>query len=220
MPILDQDAPFNMVTLLQQPGTWVGAYCIHRLEVDMATRKQQRQEDEEEGMEMEIQNPIDMLREDHQAVQGLFSQFEEADKRGQQRIADEALTMLEIHAKIEEGLIYPAIQEAVGDDEMIEEALEEHHVATLLIKELRKMQPKDERYAAKFKVLSEMVKHHIEEEENETFPQAEKADIDWSEIAEDVMRLRHKLMGRQSGGRQPQRGRKTSRGETQRKRAA
>lgn len=187
----------------------------------MATRKQQRHEEtEEDGMEEmeEMQNPLDMLREDHQAVQGLFSQFEEADRRGQQRIADEALTMLEIHTKLEEELIYPAIQDAVGDDEMIEEALEEHHVATLLIKELRKMQPKDERYAAKFKVLSEMVRHHIEEEENETFPEAEKAEIDWSEIAEDAMQMRQKLMGRQ-GGRQQGRGRKGSRSDQRRKAA-
>lgn len=170
----------------------------------MATRKRQMQseEEQEEGMEMESQNPIEMLKEDHQAVQGLFSQFEEADNRGRQRIADEALTMLEIHTKLEEDLIYPAIEEAVGDEEMIGEALEEHHVATLLIKELRKMQPRDERYAHKFKVLSEMVKHHIEEEENETFPEAEKADIDWSEIGRQAMKMREKLMRKQGGGQQ------------------
>ncbi len=176
----------------------------------MATRKKQREvETEDEGMEdedmdMEVQNPLEMLKEDHQAVQGLFSQFEEADKRGRQRIADEALTMLEIHAKLEEDLIYPAIAEAVDDEEIINEALEEHHVATLLIKELRKMEPKNERYAAKFKVLGEMVKHHIEEEEGETFPQAEQADIDWSEIGQEAMTMREKLM-RKHGGQQRKR---------------
>lgn len=178
----------------------------------MATRKKPRQQEqdeegiEEEGMDMdmEVQNPLDMLKEDHQAVQGLFSQFEEADRRGRQRIAEEALTMLEIHAKLEEDLIYPAIAEAIDDEELINEALEEHHVATLLIKELRKMEPKNERYAAKFKVLSEMVKHHIEEEEGETFPQAEQADIDWSEIGQEAVTMREKLM-RKHGGQQRKR---------------
>jgi hypothetical protein len=171
----------------------------------MATRKKPRQQEqdeegmEEEGMDMEVQNPLEMLKEDHHAVQGLFSQFEEADKRGRQRIAEEALTMLEIHAKLEEDLIYPAIAEAVDDEELINEALEEHHVATLLIKELRKMEPKNERYAAKFKVLSEMVKHHIEEEEGETFPQAEQADIDWSEIGQEAVMMREKLMRKHGG---------------------
>jgi hypothetical protein len=175
----------------------------------MATRKKQRQErrneDEmEEGMdmEMETQNPIEMLKEDHQAVQDLFSRFEEADNRSRQRIADEALMMLEIHTKLEEDIVYPAIREGVGDDEMIDEALEEHHVATMLIKELHKMKPKDERYAAKFKVLSEMVRHHIEEEENETFPQAEKADIDWSEVGQEAVKMREKLMRKMGGGQQ------------------
>ncbi|ALA59175.1 Hemerythrin HHE cation binding region [Nitrospira moscoviensis] len=156
----------------------------------------------DEGMEMETENPIEMLKEDHQAVQDLFSRFEEADNRSRQRIADEALMMLEIHAKLEEDVVYPAIREGVGDDEMIDEALEEHHVATMLIKELHKMKPKDERYAAKFKVLSEMVRHHIEEEENETFPQAEKADIDWSEVGREATKMREKLMRKMGGGQQ------------------
>ena len=47
---------------------------------------------------------------------------------------------------------------------MMDEALEEHHVVKAMIKELRKMQPKDERYRAKFKVLNEIVKHHVEED--------------------------------------------------------
>jgi len=170
----------------------------------MASRKRQPQQNDMDEMEQEEgQNPIDMLKEDHQAVKGLFSQFEEADKRSQQRIADEALAMLEIHTKLEEDLIYPAIREATGEEEMIDEALEEHHVATLLIKELKKLKSKDERYAAKFKVLSEMVKHHIEEEENETFPQAEQADIDWSEIGQEAAALRDKLMRKHGGGQQP-----------------
>lgn len=178
----------------------------------MATRKKQQEveiEDEgmeeEEGTDMEAQNPLEMLKEDHQAVQGLFTQFEEADKRGRQRIADEALTMLEIHAKLEEDLIYPAIAEALDEEEIINEAFEEHHVAHMLIKELRKMEPKNERYAAKFKVLGEMVKHHIEEEEGEVFPQAEQADIDWSEIAEEAITMREKLMRKQGGGQQRKR---------------
>jgi hypothetical protein len=168
----------------------------------MATRKKQRQEEGDEGMEMEAQNPIEMLREDHQAVQGLFSQFEEADKRSQQKIAEEALTMLDIHADLEEDLIYPAIREGVGDDEMIDEAEEEHHVARLLIKELRKMKPKDERFAAKFKVLAEIVRHHIEEEENHTLPEAEKADIEWNEIGQEAMKMREKLMRKYGAGQQ------------------
>ena len=60
------------------------------------------------------------------------------------------------------------------------EAVEEHHLVHVLIAELKKLKPSDERFDAKFNVLGELVKHHIEEEEGEMFPQAEKGDIDWN----------------------------------------
>jgi chemotaxis receptor (MCP) glutamine deamidase CheD len=83
---------------------------------------------------------------------------------------------------------------------MMDEALEEHHVVELLIKELRKMGPKDERYHAKFTVLSEMVKHHIEEEESDMLPQAEETDIDMTELGQEAMDLKEKLMAKMHSG--------------------
>ena len=120
---------------------------------------------EDEQIESGGVNAVELLRQDHRKVQDLFEEFEAADSRSRQRIVDQALTELEIHAKLEEGLIYPAIREVLDEEDLMDEALEEHHAVKLLIKELRKMGPKDERYRAKFKVLAEMVKHHIEEEE-------------------------------------------------------
>ena len=58
-----------------------------------------------------------------------------------------------------------AIRQAVGDDNMINEALEEHHVVSVLARELRAMQANDERYTAKFKVLSDIVLRHIQQKE-------------------------------------------------------
>ena len=143
---------------------------------------------------------VELLREDHQKVQDLFEEFEGADNRSRQRIADQALTELEIHAKLEEGLVYPAIRDALDEEDMMDEALEEHHVAELLIKELRKMGPKDERYKAKFTVLAEIVKHHIEEEESEILPQAEETDIDMAELGQEAMALKEKLMSKMNSG--------------------
>ena len=165
--------------------------------------KSQEKSYEDEDMEdLESQeseagpNALDLLREDHRKVQELFEQFEQADTRSKQRIVEEALTELEIHAKLEEGLIYPAIREETNAEELMDMALEEHHVATTLIKELKKMKPKDERFEAKFKVLAESVKHHIEEEENEIFPQAEETDLDFSELGMEAMERKEKLMGK------------------------
>jgi hemerythrin-like domain-containing protein len=112
---------------------------------------------------------LQLLREDHKYIKELFKQFEDADdSRTKGRIVGESLTALEVHAEIEEKIFYPAVRkETDPDDGEMDEAEEEHHVVKLLIAELRNMKPTAERYDAKFTVLSENVKHHIDEEESE-----------------------------------------------------
>jgi hemerythrin superfamily protein len=164
-------------------------------------KTQMKKQMEEQSEAYESANAFELLREDHHRVQELFDEFEQADNQSRKRIAEEALRELEIHAKLEEELIYPAIRQELDEEELMDMALEEHHVVTTLIRELRKMQPKDRRYAAKFKVMAESVKHHIEEEESEILPQAEKTDLDASELGRQAMQQKHKLMekGQRSG---------------------
>jgi hemerythrin-like domain-containing protein len=117
---------------------------------------------------------IKMLREDHDKVKGLFEEFEQAEEsQAKEQIVENTVRELEIHAALEEEIFYPAAEEQVDEKESIDEAREEHHVVKLLIGELKKMSADDDRYDAKYKVLSESVKHHIEEEESELFPKLE-----------------------------------------------
>ena len=150
-------------------------------------------------------NPVfDMLKKDHRKVQELFEEFEGAeDSRSKTRIIQETLRELEIHAKLEETLIYPAIRKEIEEEDVMDEALEEHHVAHVLINELKRMKPSDARYEAKFTVLGESIKHHVKEEEGTMFPEAEKADINWDELAEDAMKRKETLMGRLSKSESP-----------------
>src|SRR5690348_10052164 len=85
-------------------------------------------------------NPVfEMLEHDHEKVKGLFDQFEAAkDARTKQRIMNTTLLELEVHAKLEESLIYPAIRKKIDADKIMDEALEEHHVAHTLINELKR----------------------------------------------------------------------------------
>ncbi len=169
----------------------------------MAKKQQSKQHDEElneDSSEQESVNALELLKEDHRKVEQLFQSFEEADGRSRQGIADEAFKAIEVHAKIEETLVYPAIREATGEEDLVDEANEEHHVVTLLIKELKKMKASAEGYKAKFKVLSELVKHHIEEEEKEMFPEAENADIDWEELGQEAMSIKERMMSKSSRG--------------------
>lgn len=137
----------------------------------------------------------DMLRKDHKKVKGLFKKFKKTNKANEKKnIVETALLELEIHADLEENLIYPAIRGKLKDEDLMDEALEEHHVVHGLIGELKKMKPGDERYDAKVTVLGELCKHHIEEEEKEMLPKAEKRDLDWEHLTSQVKARKEKLM--------------------------
>ena len=135
-----------------------------------------------------------MLREDHQQLKELFDQFGKTTNNTEKRtIVTAALAALDVHAKLEEELIYPALQEHVDEQGLTDKAVAEHHAVHLLIKELKEINPEDERYDAKFTALSERVKHHIKEEEEKIFPQAEKANVDWDRLTKHVIERRQRL---------------------------
>jgi hemerythrin-like domain-containing protein len=117
-----------------------------------------------------------MLKDDHRKVKGLFRQYEAASGgREKRQIAGQIFTELEVHTKLEEELFYPAVKQKGGSEgeEMVAEAVEEHHVVDVLIKELKNMSTTEDQYDAKMTVLIENVEHHIEEEESEMLPDAE-----------------------------------------------
>jgi hemerythrin-like domain-containing protein len=153
---------------------------------------------------------FEMLKTDHRHVQDLFTRFEDADKRERAAIAEETLTALEVHAALEEELVYPAIAKVVEDREAVSEAREEHHVAKLLIKELHKMEAGDDAFATKFKVLGELVSHHIEEEEGELFPQAEEGGFEPERLSKEVATRKAKLMRKYEGGKKSSRRKKAA----------
>ena len=138
----------------------------------------------------------EMLREDHQKVKDLFEEFEHAEEEDEKlRIVRTALTELEIHATLEEEIFYPAVRAQIEeeDEDTMDEALEEHHVAKFIMHELKDMRPEDERFDAKFKVLAESVKHHIEEEESEILPKAEEMELDHEQLAKEMMERKQEL---------------------------
>jgi hemerythrin superfamily protein len=78
-----------------------------------------------------------------------------------------------MHATIEEKHFYPAIKERRTEDILLE-ALEEHLGIKRVIADLLKIDPSDETFDAKIKVLKEQVEHHVEEEESDLFPKVKK----------------------------------------------
>jgi len=121
-------------------------------------------------------DPIQLLKKQHREVEALFKKIEKA--RGAQRRAlmDELTANLKLHMVIEEKIFYPAVQQlpARKAEDMTLEAYEEHAVVKLVLAELPGVDPEDERFDAKMTVLSELIEHHVDEEENEMFKTAKK----------------------------------------------
>lgn len=119
---------------------------------------------------------ISLLTDQHEEVSKLFKKFEKLDDDAVSErrelfimIADR----LSAHATIEELYFYPAAK-SEKTEEMLVESVEEHLVVKRLIADLLEMEPADENFVAKMKVLRENVDHHVEEEEGELFPKTKK----------------------------------------------
>jgi hemerythrin superfamily protein len=123
---------------------------------------------------------IVLLKEDHKLVKGLFREFEKtkesatpAEKRA---LVDKISRELVTHSFIEETVFYPAARAGVPDTgSEVLESVEEHHVVAWLLSELAGLDPADETFDAKVTVLIENVRHHIDEEESELFPQVRES---------------------------------------------
>jgi hypothetical protein len=136
---------------------------------------------------------ISIILKDHDVVKDLFDRFEKAETASQRdKIIAAALTELKIHAVIEEEIFYPAIRKHVGKD-LMNEADEEHHVARVLIAELDATGRENDHRDAKFKVLTESVRHHIKEEENEVIPKAKDLNIDFEALGQEMLDRKEEL---------------------------
>jgi hemerythrin superfamily protein len=152
------------------------------------------------------QNAIDMLLEDHKKVQKLFKDFEKLDREDTeacQEVVSTACTELKVHSMIEKELFYPAVRDQVEkeeDEDILNEAEVEHQTVDQLVETLEGMDPGDAMYAAHFTVLSEYVKHHVQEEEKEMFPRVKKMkSLDLDALGEEMKSRKQELMAEFGG---------------------
>lgn len=130
----------------------------------------------------EAQDAVSLLKQDHKNVKALFSKFEslgDAAFVSKKKIAHQICLELTKHTIAEEEIFYTAMRD-VGVDvkDMLDEATIEHAAAKDLIAQILNMEPGEDLYDAKVKVLSEQIEHHVKEEEGEMFPKAKKAKLD------------------------------------------
>ena len=163
----------------------------------------------------EITNAIELLKRDHDDVDTLFSQYEDsketADDDAKEMLVTQICDALTVHAQVEEEIFYPAARRALDGDEgkdLLDEAAVEHQTLKDLIARLEAAPTDDPLYDAGVKVLSEYVKHHVKEEENELFPKVKSSQMDLEAIGRQLADRKAELMAR--GARQ---GRRSANGQ-------
>ena len=140
---------------------------------------------------------IKLLKDDHREVEGWFEDFEDTNSASKkQKLANQICLALRVHTQIEEEVFYPACREAGIEEDMMDEADVEHDGAKKLIEEIEAGRPGDDHWDAKVKVLSEMIKHHVKEEEQRDgmFAKAKKADLDLKELGAEMKARKDELM--------------------------
>lgn len=138
---------------------------------------------------------VALLKQDHETVRELLSQFEKATGARRSKLAGQIERELKVHTTIEEEIFYPAYRDAARkkeDRQLYFEAVQEHHVVDLVLPEVEEGEDVNE-LKAKAKVLKELVEHHAEEEEKEMFPRARKL-FDREELRELGERLQTRKM--------------------------
>jgi len=138
---------------------------------------------------------VSLLRADHKLVADLFDQFEKSRSPAKKKqLVSQICLELTVHAQVEEEIFYPAVQAALKDKELVPEARVEHQSIKDLIAAVQGVEPDGEAYDAKVKVMSEWVKHHVKEEQNEMFPKAKKTKLDMAELGERILQRKEELM--------------------------
>jgi hypothetical protein len=142
---------------------------------------------------------IALLKADHRQVEEWFAQFEKATSASRkQQLASNICAALTVHTEIEEEIFYPAFLAATEDKDMHHEAVVEHAGAKSLIAEIQQMSPSEDYFDAKVTVLSEMIKHHVKEEEQPggMFAEAKKSDMDLRDLGAQLMERKKELESR------------------------
>ena len=164
-------------------------------------------------------NALDLLKRDHDEVDAMFRQFEDmkddGDAAAKESLVEKICDALTVHAQIEEEIFYPAARRALHEEEgkeLLDEAAVEHQTLKDLVGRLESAPTDDPLYDAGVKVLSEYVKHHVREEENELFPKVKSSGLDLADLGGKLETRKGQLQGRSSrGSRNGSGGRRTRR---------
>ncbi|HAS11964.1 MAG TPA: hemerythrin [Acidimicrobiaceae bacterium] len=127
-----------------------------------------------EGPPMHV---IQLLENDHREVDELFRRVHLSEKPETiDELTKQIVHDLSVHAAVEEQFVYPLLRAKVdGGSAMADEAIEEHQQAKRLLADLEKLDAGSADHAKAMESLIETIRHHVEEEESDVFPELRDA---------------------------------------------
>ena len=136
----------------------------------------------------------DMIRRDHTKVMAAFHRYDLGAKPHAKRaLVNTVCLAVEVHARIEEEIFYPALQDI--DPAMVEKSFPEHAELHGLIAELRAMDPAAASFDERFMALMRNVMHHVADEETVLLPEAERVlGSRVNELGKRMLKRRMQLM--------------------------
>ena len=148
------------------------------------------------------EDALALLRADHDKVLKMFEDYDRKEsEEDRTELAQQICQELTVHTMIEEEIFYPAVREALENDEgeeadeMMDEAQIEHNGAKQLIADIQGADASDDMFNARVKVLSEYIKHHVREEQDEMFPAIRKTDLDLKSLGEQLRQRKEEILG-------------------------
>ena len=144
------------------------------------------------------EDAVDLLDADHKAVKKLFITYnalcdDKAPPKEKQKLAERICRELTVHAQLEEEIFYPKVREAIGDESLMNEALEEHAEAKKTIARIQGMSATNEAYDATVKQLAKLIDQHVLEEREQIFLRARNAPLDLRGMAPELFRRKQQL---------------------------
>jgi len=165
----------------------------------MATPFSDDDEQDSEDQDFDQADAIDLLSDDHMEVQQLFQDYEtlvdeKADAAERETLAREICALLTIHTQIEEEIFYPAAQEVLDTDDLVDDALAEHAQAKQLIAAIEASSANDKGYDERVSQLGEAINQHVRHEEETLFVRVTHAGLDLQDVGRQLFDRREELL--------------------------
>ena len=143
------------------------------------------------SMKKHVPDAIDLLDADHLSVHAMFESYRDLVRKNapalqRRALAEEICMELTIHARLEEELFYPAVRDALADDELLDEQEDQHGSQREFVAQILAAAPEDELYDARVAVLAEYVERHVRQEREQVFNRVLASRLDLQSLARSL----------------------------------